>query len=294
MIYFVAQGRLGNVMLEYAAAKCLGRGEPTAIILEQDSLAVIKKYPQFFGGVRIANEFPKDVPVWRQTEFGFGFSKIPNYDDLVIQGTFLSEKYFDRTTILDKFSPSREMADNLKKRFGNWLTRPHVTSIHVRRGDYLRQQFLFPFAGKNYYRAAISKLPECQDFIVCSDDIPWCKRFFTKRFKGRRFMFAEGNSPLEDVYLQSLCENNIISNGTFAWWAAWLNRHEGKRVLAPSRWFGCSVAHKHYTGDIYFKGVEIVENRYDFFDYFYARYCSARFRAAAYLLKLRTFVKRMV
>jgi hypothetical protein len=38
--------------------------------------------------------------------------------------------------------------------------------------------------------------------------------------------------------LMSLCRHNIIANSSFSWWAGWLNRHPGKRVAGPAKWFG--------------------------------------------------------
>jgi len=55
----------------------------------------------------------------------------------------------------------------------------------------------------------------------------------------------KGNSDIIDLYLMSLCKDNIVANSSFSWWAAWLNRNGKKRVLAPQTWFGPSGPRAH-------------------------------------------------
>jgi hypothetical protein len=40
-----------------------------------------------------------------------------------------------------------------------------------------------------------------------------------------------------DLYLMSLCENFIISNGTFYWWAAYLGEKRGSVIIFPKKGF---------------------------------------------------------
>jgi hypothetical protein len=47
----------------------------------------------------------------------------------------------------------------------------------------------------------------------------------------------------------SLCDHHIIANSSFSWWGAWLNTKEGKKVIAPSRWFGSAIDKN--TDDVY-------------------------------------------
>jgi Glycosyl transferase family 11 len=93
------------------------------------------------------------------------------------------------------------------------------------------------------YLRAICLFSEDTEFIVFSDDIDWCERYFV----GSRFLFAYGGDELEDFRLMSQCQYHIISNSTFSWWASWIN---GEIVIAPKTWFGSRFT-RIDTRDIY-------------------------------------------
>jgi len=40
-----------------------------------------------------------------------------------------------------------------------------------------------------------------------------------------------------DLYLMSLCDNFIISNGTFYWWAAYLGENDKSIIISPKKGF---------------------------------------------------------
>ncbi|HCD35618.1 MAG TPA: hypothetical protein DEQ23_01050 [Chlorobium sp.] len=39
------------------------------------------------------------------------------------------------------------------------------------------------------------------------------------------------------MQLMSMCDNLVIANSSFSWWAAWLNSKPYKRIIAPKQWF---------------------------------------------------------
>tara|TARA_R110002012_G_scaffold39333_1_gene108888 strand:- start:10427 stop:11188 length:762 start_codon:yes stop_codon:yes gene_type:complete len=168
----------------------------------------------------------------------FHYSKIPMGDDLVINGYFQSEKYFamHRSSILDLFGPTKKIEAYINSKYGNLLD-GDTCSIHVRRGDYLSLSENHPVLDIGYYRSAMKKLYNPK-FLIFSDDIQWCR----ENFKGPSFTFIQEKDYI-DLYIMSMCKDNIIANSSFSWWGAWLNNNPHKKVIAPKTWFGPALNH---------------------------------------------------
>jgi len=171
--------------------------------------------------------------------FPFEFKK-PNIDlkNFWIDGYFQSEKYFinNRNKILQKFKASSDLENTIKTKYKNLLNHK-LTSVHVRRGDYVRLSNYHTVLPVHYYNECIQKLDSTTElFLIFSDDINWCKQ----NFKHDRCIFVKDEKDYIELYLMSYCQNNIISNSSFSWWGAWLNENKDKKVLAPSSemWFG--------------------------------------------------------
>ena len=88
----------------------------------------------------------------------------------------------------------------------------------------------------SYYKKAMATFDSGSVFLIISDDITWCK----KHFRGENFFFVDDEPPIVDLYLQSLCTHNIISNSSFGWWGAWLNPNPEKKIVCPTPWFAPS------------------------------------------------------
>jgi len=166
------------------------------------------------------------------------YHEIPFIDGMILRGHFQSYKYFDfcRDLIINSFKLPEYMIEEMDKKYKHIL-KADTTSIHIRRGDYLSLVGIYEILGVEYYKQALKILGDNQEIVVFSDDIEWCKtalNFIPKE----KIHFIEGEEDVCDLYLMSKVKNNIISNSTFSWWAAYLNENKDKKVIAPWSWFG--------------------------------------------------------
>jgi hypothetical protein len=185
------------------------------------------------------------------TESHFHFDeKMFNINDFTaLDGYFQTDKYFKhcreelleilkfRTDILEK---SKSL---LPKNEGKELV-----SIHIRRGDYTTPNQYHPVLGEDYINNALEYFRDSKyHFVVFSDDLDWCKRTWGNNSD---FTFFDSGSPYIDFCVMSLCDHNIITNSSFSWWAAYLSKIDGKKVIAPKKWFGPGYAN-YITDDLY-------------------------------------------
>jgi hypothetical protein len=158
-----------------------------------------------------------------------------NYFD----GYWQNEKYFVdiREELLETFKIADTPSEPCSS-YMDMIKRKNAVSIHIRRGDYAENPKVKKIHGvlsRDYYTEAIRLIKQQKPepvFFFFSDDIEWCKLNLPESG-----VFVENTSDLEDLYLMSLCKNNIIANSSFSWWGAWLNEDPEKIVVAPRQWF---------------------------------------------------------
>jgi hypothetical protein len=247
MVYIELNGRFGNYLFQIATAASLAYRNDSefAVVCHEkyllpDSSTIFEYVQQFtnsiFKNITILKSVPSVNVLFKQEDANY--SPISYINNIYLHGTFQSEKYFEQDTVKTLFQIPLEIRSNLLQRYGHVLSK-NITSIHVRRGDYLKLPHEYNITSMQYFKRAIRQIGIDTLFLIISDDITWCK----KHFVGTNFHFADNNSALEDLYLQSLCNNNIISNSSYSWWGAWLNENPRKIVIAPKPWYGKSLSH---------------------------------------------------
>lgn len=161
------------------------------------------------------------------------YNEIPKCNKILLDGYFQSEKYLDRNFLISLF--------NLPK-----FSDESYSTIHVRRGDYLKFPNIHPVCPIEYYNKAIKIIQETAVdsdlFLVFSDDINWCR----ENIKHKNIEFVNLDE-IQTLSYMKYAKNNIISNSSFSWWGAWLNNNPDKIVISPKaeNWFGPDGPKKH-------------------------------------------------
>jgi len=188
----------------------------------------------------------------------YHYAPIPIQDGLELRGYFQSPKYFDKEIALELFEPRASIIDAIKAERSNLLALAPV-SIHVRRGNYIEQSKWHPVHGMDFFNKAMALFPN-RIFVIFSDDMPWCYEQFGGRddvvFIDHTVCYSEFFAV--DFFLMAMCQDNIIANSTFSYWAAYLNPNPDHRVIAPLPWFGPAYD-QHNIKDLLPREWEIIE-----------------------------------
>jgi hypothetical protein len=222
-------GRLGNQLFEIAATIGLAAKHNDIAVFPEWSYAKYFKNPPIIMHLdHITNTY---------SEPHYHFSEIPHtgVGHLNLFGYFQCEKYFEhcRDLIRYHFTPLDSIIDKLKQKYSQ--LQGTTCSLHIRRGDYVNNNYYFN-CDLSYYERGIKYISErnkIDNVLVFSDDQNWCKCNFPKEY-----LIVENNLDIEDMFLMSMCSHNIICNSSFSWWASWFNKNISKIIIAPNKWFG--------------------------------------------------------
>ncbi len=253
MVYTTLTDRIGNNLFQIAAGASLAHNNNTNYVAcisnfrvpEGISLAeYLEQYREnILRSVEFMNGIPEDSVEYIQP--GFEYSVIEYFPKIRLSGYYQSEKFFNKEYVRNLFSIDPKSKSYIESRYG-FLFEDEIISINVRRGDYLSRPLRQPICEMPYFRRAIDYFGREKRYLIISDDIDWCKR----KFKGSNFFFIDDEPPVIDLYLQTYCTHNIISNSTFSWWGAWLNPNPNKIVIAPKKWFGVQMTKYFNTKDL--------------------------------------------
>jgi hypothetical protein len=111
-----------------------------------------------------------------------------------------------------------------------------AVGIHYRRGDYVGNPN-YVFLDFEYYARATRTLQGSYFVVARSDDAIGIKNMYNQTC----------GTEIQDFISLAECKEQIISNSTYSWWAAYLS---GGKVVAPKEWFAGELAKRCSTKDL--------------------------------------------
>ena len=155
-----------------------------------------------------------------------------------------SERYFD--DICEQIAQDLVMAtpaDQKNLAMASQIESTESVAVHTRWFD-VDDGTRSSNMSQTYYGQALeqllAKIPRAH-FYLFSDQPQMAATLLAPLMANRPFTLVEHNANFgdysADFWLMRKCRHFIISNSTFAWWAAWLGErsYEGAQIIAPAR-----------------------------------------------------------
>lgn len=221
MIVSLLKGGLGNMMFQIAAGASLAKKNETEFGYSYLNWHCCTEYTIDYYPSTIFSKINKVDYITQNSIFresGMIYQSLPNVKDLLLDGYFQTEKYFDNELIEDIFDVP------IYEKYKGY------TFIHIRRGDYVKYSNVHPLLSDEYYKKGLDILKP-DKIIVLSDDKDWIKNHDI--FK--KFEVSDSLSDIDDLSIMKSCDSGIIANSTFSWWGAWLS--QSNSIIAPKNWF---------------------------------------------------------
>lgn len=198
-----------------------------------------RRPPAGFAAKALRRLFPKDpVPVYSEKEWWkYEPGIFAGSGAVYLNGYWQTEKYFQDIagTIREDFRLKAPLSGQAGDR-ARGMERENSVAVHVRRRDLVEKGITLT---PDYYVRAFELLRGKETgikFYFFSDDPDWVRTHLFQLASGPKEML-EGGAGHEEMMLMSRCRHHVISNSTFAWWAAWLCEHPAKIVVAPKVWW---------------------------------------------------------
>jgi hypothetical protein len=279
VFYWINQGRLGNLLFQYAAIMRHTTPDDRVYSFHHDVIDLLdidRRFKVIPGTGMLARRINFRInrlaraavrykwvgSVEPDSQLMFDTYRSETENVVRVEGTlkghFILEGFFQVGRALDV--PLRINPELIAVAGRRLLaaTRTNTTvAVHIRLTDYSTWTVLgIPgtIVPTVWYRDRMNELRrrlESPTFVVFSDDIPQVKQLGL----GEEVVYFQGNSSLEDFVAMSLCDHAIISPSSFAWWASCVFQRTDKIVMAPQYWAGFK-SRTWYPPTIMTEGIE--------------------------------------
>lgn len=251
------KGRLGNQFFQYVFLKYLKeKNNRATYFFPNPHHAYLAKYFDlgFYDNLTLGSKLYSGFTRILPSILNFKHIHVPNFvspkefapvDGTIYHGYFQSDFYVKKLANKLNLPIRKRYKIAFDNQFGDIFKTSKTVVVHIRRTDYInygRRDISLPIA---YFKRQLESIPELDQYKVffVSDDMKHVREAFPDR---PNFIFSQ-NDEITDFQLIKNADVAIISNSTFAWWAAYTcDKHN--LVIAPKNWFGFRIGKEHPKG----------------------------------------------
>lgn len=249
------KGGLGNQMFQIASTCATAWNNNLEPIFEKIPVSppLTNPRPVYWNTIfhKVQTLSSQDYNKIQFLQFGFQDSYfrpilLPHNKSYRMNGYFQNPEFFSKykDRILDLFKLKDSHNKIIEDFYLKIAKNSKTVSIHVRRGDYLKLSNIYRIKDMDYFKKCIDLVINKVGnnnllFLIFSDDLEWCKNNFSKLDINCVYVdenHAMLNKDVIDMYLMSKCNHNIISNSSFSWWSAYMNKNPNKIVCSTKEW----------------------------------------------------------
>ncbi len=250
------KGRLGNQLFQYVFFLYLkARNRRRFVFFPNPHHASVAKYfdlgyRNLFLGAKWYSVLTRIIPrvVRFKDVYVQNFIGPHHYDPqetTLYHGYFQTDWYYRQLDPRPQLKLKKKYTKQFDEQFGAVFRTEKTVVVHIRRTDYLnyhRRDISIPIT---YFIDRLGEIEQLDTYKVffISDDMEFVKANIPSR---PNFIFS-GNSEIIDFQIIMNADIAIISNSTFAWWAAYLGKKDHV-VYAPKNWIGYRIGREHPKG----------------------------------------------
>ena len=260
MILFLADGRLGNQLFQYAFLNAIS---------DKGEYIICTAMDEFEANFELKNKNYKNIRVNRPLRFLINsclpfflrllsqvrlvsyveqvrVNGVPSINVKIVKGIlpvkFVKTGFFQSESFFNDEDIEFELKSIYKEKASSIFdSLPIATTkifVHVRRGDYLFEDYRgvrgFNLPREYYFNsiALLNRKVENPYYIFLTDDPEYVDCCF-QHIKNK---YISEESMAVDLALMSLCDYGIAANSSFSWWGAYLM--EKRQAIFPKYWYG--------------------------------------------------------
>lgn len=253
MIGIKFDGRLGNQIFQYAFYHYLRTNNKGVFFFINPHHAYLTKYFDLdpFNNITLGSKIYSVLTRAVFKTFAFKETYIQNIQVpkkvavanwTMYKGFYQTDWYLKHIQGNLPIKLKKSFKDDFDTLHGQLFREYKTVVVHIRRTDYLKYGKRDISLPMEYFKERLDALGDISDFkvIFVSDDISHVRSYFKEK---ENYIFSLNNEIIDFQIIMN-ADIAIISNSSFAWWAAYLSEKQNT-VYAPKNWLGFRIGKEH-------------------------------------------------